>query len=203
MNNGWDGNFRTGTDLLIKQTLKEIGLHFGIVLFIVGLCVAWLLKDNGKEVRTWLQNPIFIVGNVLESLLYGLLLGVIIGGITGFFLSQQSLSAETRVIELVMNLGAGIYEEFIFRFILLSGLVSFFKKTMPRKYIIGYGVAVIISSLIFAASHHLPVFVEPMLYEAFLFRFFAGICFAAIFIFRGYGVAAYSHSFYNLFLMLR
>lgn len=166
--------------------------------------VAWFIALRREVIKKFLQRPVYIGLSILESLFYALLLGLFVGKVTGLFLQQYSGKwDQTKIATLVMNLGSGIYEECFFRLLLVTGLVLFLNNVTSQRRYVSYSIAIIVSSLIFAYSHHLSVFNEPLNYPALLFRFFAGIVFAFLFIFRGYGIAAYTHSFYNIFLMFR
>jgi hypothetical protein len=57
--------------------------------------------------------------------------------------------------------------------------------------------------VVFAYFHYLDFFSETLAWNSFVFRLFAGTAFSLIFIFRGLGIAAYTHSLYNVFLMFR
>ena len=139
----------------------------------------------------------------LESLIYGSLLGLAVGSLTGVFLTPQDIHFnQSKINSLVLNLGAGIYEEFVFRFLLITGIFWILKKTIKNKFVI-YSCAFLVSSLLFSFFHYLEPFNGPFQVNSFLFRFIAGSVFSIIFIFRGYGIAAYSHSLYNILLMFR
>ena len=139
----------------------------------------------------------------LESLIYGSLLGLVVGSLTGALLTPQDIHfSQSKINSLVLNLGAGIYEEFVFRFLFLSAIFFILKKTTKNKLVI-YSAAILLSSLLFSFFHYLEPFNEPFKINSFLFRFIAGGVFSIIFILRGYGIAAYSHSLYNILLMFR
>ena len=139
----------------------------------------------------------------LESLIYGAVLGLVVGSLTDVSLgAREILFNQSKINSLVLSLGAGIYEEFVFRFLLITGIFWILKNTLRNKFVI-YSIAFFLSSLFFSLFHYLELFNEPFQVNSFLFRFTAGSVFAIIFIFRGYGIAAYSHSLYNILLMFR
>ncbi len=94
-------------------------------------------------------------------------------------------------------LGAGIYEELLFRLILLSLLAWGLRRTgvAPRVSTL---LAVLASSLLFAAAHHFGQYGEEFVRSRFLFRSLAGVFFSAVFIYRGFGIAAGSHAAYDV-----
>ena len=60
----------------------------------------------------------------------------------------------------------------------------------------------IATSLIFAAAHHVGPLGEPFQWYAFGFRCVAGVFFATLFIFRGFGIAAGTHAAYDILVGL-
>ena len=59
-------------------------------------------------------------------------------------------------------------------------------------------LGVVISSLLFAAAHHVGPYGEPYETYCFFFRFVAGVFFSVLFIYRGFGIAAGSHAAYDI-----
>lgn len=103
---------------------------------------------------------------------------------------------------MAMRIGAGIYEELVFRLIVISVLVMI-GSDLIRWDRSGVALAaVILSSVAFAAHHYVPIGQEPFNPATFGFRVMAGIYLAAIFWFRGYGLAAGTHAAYNVALVL-
>ncbi len=103
---------------------------------------------------------------------------------------------------LALGIGAGVYEELVFRLIFISVVVMIGVDLFHRDRAPVAVAAVILSSLAFAAHHHRPIGAEPFELVRFLFRTMAGVYLAAIFWFRGYGPAAGCHAAYNVALVL-
>ena len=102
-----------------------------------------------------------------------------------------------------LAIGAGIYEEFLFRVLLIAGLTRilgfiFLWKQLARKI-----VALIISGGIFSAFHFMGEYGDFFSMELFLLRFFAGIILGGLYLFRGFGITAYTHSIYDLIVLIR
>lgn len=101
---------------------------------------------------------------------------------------------------LVAYLGAGIYEETLFRLLCL-----------PMLWAVGWGLglsrgwslalAVVLTSCMFSAAHHWGPHGEPFSWYCFGFRTAAGLCFATLFIFRGFGIAAGTHALYDILVV--
>ena len=108
---------------------------------------------------------------------------------------------DPRSIEVILSIGAGVYEEFIFRLLFLSILIYFFEKSLKVENRRTIYVAVVISAFCFAGFHHI-LGREPFRWADFLVRSAAGIYFGFIYLTRGYGVCAGTHIGFNLLRVL-
>ncbi|MFZ2147456.1 MAG: CPBP family intramembrane glutamic endopeptidase [Sedimentisphaerales bacterium] len=122
------------------------------------------------------------------------------------------LSAEAGDVEpgqsllanIVTGIGAGIYEELVFRLILICLLMLLFQDVLRLTHIKSIVLSVLISAALFSAHHHV-IFVDGQLgltaafnWTEFCFRTIAGIYFAVLFAIRGFGVTAGTHAFYDI-----
>jgi len=99
-----------------------------------------------------------------------------------------------------LGLGAGIYEELVFRLILVSVIVIIGVDVLRFEIAPVAVLATVLSALAFAAHHHLPLGIEPFDGRRFAFRAVAGAYLGVIFWYRGYGPAAGCHAAYNAVL---
>jgi hypothetical protein len=104
----------------------------------------------------------------------------------------------------VTGIGAGIYEELVFRLILICLLMLLFQDLIGLSHENSIVLSVLISAALFSAHHHV-VLVDgrlgtsaPFTWTEFGFRTLAGIYFAVIFAIRGFGITAGSHAFYDI-----
>ncbi len=100
-----------------------------------------------------------------------------------------------------LGIGAGIYEELVFRLILVTAIVMIGSDLLGRRQAVMLLVAIVVSALLFAAHHHPPVGSDPFDASRFLFRTLAGVYLGVIFAVRGYGLAAGTHAAYNLIVL--
>lgn len=103
---------------------------------------------------------------------------------------------------IAMGIGAGVYEELVFRLILISVIVMIGVDLLRCGRAKVAVAAIVLSALVFAAHHHQPVGMEPFDAMRFFFRTIAGIYLAVVFWYRGYGPAAGCHAAYNTVLAL-
>jgi membrane protease YdiL (CAAX protease family) len=99
--------------------------------------------------------------------------------------------------DLLRYIGAGIYEEVLFRLVLFSGLLLMFRVVL-MPWIIAMPLAAVAGALLFAAAHHIGPYGEPMRADYFLFRAVAGLFFTFLYVFRGFGVAVGAHAGYDV-----
>jgi len=112
---------------------------------------------------------------------------------------QHSLLAN-----IVTGIGAGIYEELVFRLILICILMLLFQDVMRFSHKKSIILSVLFSAALFSAHHHIdflsgqPNTNDPFNLTEFVFRTIAGVYFAALFAIRGFGITAGTHAFYNI-----
>jgi hypothetical protein len=112
-------------------------------------------------------------------------------------------SSGTPVVDrIALGIGAGVYEELVFRLIMISLIMMVGADLLhyDRKNVVI--VAIAVSSLLFAAHHHRPFGADAFDPVRFIFRTGAGAYLAAIFWYRGYALAAGCHAAYNVALTL-
>ncbi|MCO6436970.1 MAG: CPBP family intramembrane metalloprotease [Phycisphaerae bacterium] len=108
----------------------------------------------------------------------------------------------TVIETIALGIGAGVYEELIFRLFLISIIMMIGVDLLNSPTSMVAVIAVGISALVFAAHHHPPLGEEPFELGRFVFRTMAGVYLALVFWFRGYGPAAGCHAAYNVALAL-
>jgi len=122
---------------------------------------------------------------------------------------QASTGGESSLLaNIVTGIGAGIYEELVFRLILICVLMLIFQDLLGISHTRAIIASVILSAALFSAHHHV-VFVDGHLTRgsefcmgAFVFRTVAGIYFAVLFSVRGFGITAGTHAFYDIIATL-
>ncbi len=120
-----------------------------------------------------------------------------------------SSAVGNRLVEdIVTGIGAGIYEELIFRLILICLLMLLFQDLFGLQKKTAAVLSVVFSAVAFSLHHHL-FFIDGHLQHGdtftigkFLFRALAGVYFAILYAVRGFGVTAGTHAFYNILAAL-
>ncbi|HMB06785.1 MAG TPA: CPBP family glutamic-type intramembrane protease, partial [Isosphaeraceae bacterium] len=94
-------------------------------------------------------------------------------------------------------LGAGVYEEALFRLALVP-LFFGALRLLQTPTVLACSLAITASALLFSIAHHVGLPGEAFTWSAFIFRWLAGIYFAWVFVVRGFGVAVGTHTAYDL-----
>lgn len=117
---------------------------------------------------------------------------------------QGSGGSQELWMQIITGIGAGIYEELVFRLILLGLLMLLFQDLLGMKKAHSIAASVLISAVLFSIHHH--VFYingqfgagEEFLASKFIFRMLAGVYFAVLYAFRGFGITAGTHACYDI-----
>ena len=105
---------------------------------------------------------------------------------------------------IVTGIGAGIYEELVFRLILICLLMVLFQDVLGFTHKNAIVLSVLLSAAFFSAHHHIALVNgqldqgSPFSWTEFGFRTIAGIYFAIVFAIRGFGITAGTHAFYDI-----
>jgi membrane protease YdiL (CAAX protease family) len=197
-------NLRNGADNWLRVGLTRLGISWvwlpPAVLLV--LMVIWTWRRRQER-----PNEILAVlsGMVLESVAFAIGLWAISRAL-GPMLEQFGIelaagSAEPAVGQVITYLGAGIYEEALFRLILFSCLVGLL-RVVEVNGLFAVVLAALASALLFSAAHHVGPYGQPYSNYLFLFRMIAGLYFAALFQIRGFGIAVGAHACYNLMVSI-
>ena len=193
---------RNGADAWLRELLRMLG--FGQYFLLPALTVCILLGWHYTTRQPWRLSRGLLFRMAGECILLALCLWLILQ-LQGILLQIASWTILTPLLETVRKavsyLGAGIYEELLFRLILLSLVVWGLRAlgVKPRSSLV---VAVLLTSFLFAAAHYVGPHGEPFLWFTFLFRFLAGGFFSILFVCRGFGIAAGSHAGYDILVGL-
>lgn len=211
LNQNQEVGIRNAADVIVKNIIINELLRFTNVhgLFIYGFVALLLLalifwQGNFRKNPDF--RPRYFSYMFVESLLYAVAIGPFIGLMTQLvqhnILLTQAIYSFSLAHKIMLSLGAGFYEELFFRLILLAGTGMFLYKFLRFKKFTAYLIAAIFSSLLFSAFHYVGPFGEPFEIYSFMFRGFAGLLFSALFYFRGFGIAVYTHTLYDLLIIL-
>lgn len=193
---------RTGADAWMRRGLGALRLtdHW---LLPLGLVIALLVWQSVSR-RPWRFSWLTMVGMAAESLALALaLVGLSKVVDLGFVVLERpgppilAAGAVPKVAALVGFLGAGVYEEALFRLTLVP-LFYAVLRLLQTPQVVASASAVTASALLFSLAHHAGTPGETFTWFAFIFRWLAGVYFAWVFVVRGFGVAVGTHTAYDI-----
>jgi hypothetical protein len=205
------GDVRNGADVLLKSVFIALGGRHGVTAFgavLLGVGTWLVVRDRRKQGEI---QPRFFAGMLLESVGYALLLGGVASTLTSLLLhGRLALVAQGSAgivdfslpTQLMISLGAGIYEELLFRVLLVSGLAGLARGVFRWRPVPAGVFAAVLGALIFSLFHYVGAYGDVFTLGSFTFRAVAGLLFSGLFLLRGFGIAAWSHAMYDVFLAL-
>lgn len=192
---------RNGADVLLRKILATVGISgvYGMALmFLFGVVAAFFInKGRFKDLK--IKSNYFLI-MIFESFFWSIILFLVLS--QGQLLLAKG-SAKLLIQQIVLSIGSGIFEEFVFRVILVSGLALIVGLFCKKQYILKILISIIIAAVIFSAFHFIGEYADIPKTSLFILRFVAGVILGYIYILRGFGIAAYSHSFYNLIVFMQ
>ncbi|HEV8248189.1 MAG TPA: CPBP family glutamic-type intramembrane protease, partial [Polyangiaceae bacterium] len=111
-----------------------------------------------------------------------------------------------RLAGVVMSLGAGFYEEIAFRVVLFGlGLkivrLLFLPASPGKSWLVMLGWA-LAASAVFSGWHYVGDLGDTFDLRSFVFRWVCGMAFSAIYAFRGFAPAVWTHALYDLWVLV-
>ena len=208
---------RNGADVWLRQLLEWLGFsqYFLLPALTCGLLLGW--HHLNKE--RWAIRWTCLYGMLFESMAFGCLLLVAAQAQQGFLAAIDSQAAPPLAIQgtkafgrLVAYLGAGIYEELLFRAMLFPAIAAMLRLVgTPGRT--SWIVAIFVSSLAFSAAHYqldlmignfhlVTSYGDSFEWTSFLFRLGAGLFFSTLLLARGFGITAGAHAFYDILVSI-
>jgi len=195
---------RNGVDVWLRQFLEVLG--FGQYFLLPLLTISVLLGWHHLMRYPWRSESRYLPMMLAESTALGFLilgLAMVQAHLMKLEVASAPATSNTTLTLVIAYFGAGIYEELLFRLMLIPVLVMLFRSFQMPSSAATLG-AVLLSSLVFASAHYqfLVVGGEAFDLYSFMFRVSAGFVFGTIFALRGFGIAAGSHAMYDVFVAL-
>jgi hypothetical protein len=201
------GVVRNGADVILTGLFTAMLGPRGPMVF-MGLVIGGSLILVFRDRRSGPVRPGIFALMFAESCILALTFGVVIGTATVRLLGPlHALVVSTNGLDgpmlgrLTLSLGAGLYEELLFRVVLVALIANSLRLIGFSRMIAGV-VAVVAGALIFSAFHYIGPFGEPLRLDSFVFRFLAGLGFSALYLTRGFGITAWTHALYDVAVLM-
>jgi hypothetical protein len=189
------------TSELVALADNNILAYGGLTLAIGAAFVGALVVLGRGHTLHWDRFAFVLV----EGVAYAIAMRLIAGWVVGRMFLAAGIEGD-RFTGLVMSLGAGFYEEVAFRVILfgLGGkvLLLLFPTLVPlhkRFVILGWAVA---CAVVFSGWHYVGALGDPFDPRSFVFRAVCGLVFTAIYAFRGFAPAVWTHTLYDVWVLV-
>ncbi len=192
---------RNGADVLMRQILEVFGI-FGVYgfsgTFLIGFMIAFLRQK--KTLQSSSIKGEYLLTMFFESIGWAILLTIVMLWSPTLLMAGK----DSRLLQqIVLAVGAGIYEEFVFRVVMITGLAAVVGFIFQWGEVARKSVAVVLAAMLFSGFHFVGVFGEMPSMDLFIIRMIAGVVLGAIYVLRGFGVAAYTHTIYDLFVLVK
>lgn len=200
---------RNGADVILQDLFATIAGSWGPPLFMVCLIGAglWLVTRDRQRHPGRLHGRVF-AGMIAESALLALAFGMVVGAVTSGLLGllQTLALPPSRELDwwtrLMVSLGAGIYEELLFRVLLVGALAAAGRALFGWRPVTAGTAAALAGAAVFSAFHYVGPYGDRLQLYSFLFRMVAGLFFSALYLLRGFGITAWTHALYDVLLLV-
>jgi len=188
---------RNSGEILLRSFFAELGLQNPYLILGLLTLIFLLVMIRGYRIE---QQPgihaDYYLYMLMESMLWGSLIYVVMQLFTR--LPLQILTLEDKLANLNLAIGAGIFEELIFRMLIIGALLIIFQRGLQFNNWWANAGSILLAAVIFAAFH---LFGETYSRPVFAQRVWGGILLGLLYRFRGYGISVYSHVIYNILIL--
>jgi membrane protease YdiL (CAAX protease family) len=174
-----------------------------------------LLMSHAFHRDRWRVHPLVVLTMAVESVIWTVplvvlivLAGSLLGGSGAPQLPAQAgaplaeLLLRSREARVTVAIGAGLYEELVFRMIGMAALHLVFVDVAKLKEGTGRLLAVLVSAAAFAMYHDAAWQSGTITLSHAVPFFLAGAYFGAIYLYRGFGIVVAVHALYDIVALL-
>jgi hypothetical protein len=205
---GRDGSLRNGADVVLESLFIALAGRHGPLLFMTCLIAGglWLVVRDMRKRGGRLRATVF-ARMLVESTALALCFGIAVGALTSQFVRPPVMIAAAQVetldwwSRLMLSVGAGIYEELLFRVVLVAALAWIGQAVLGWRPAVAGVWATLLGAMLFSAAHYVGPYGDRLTLYSFVFRMIAGMFFSALYLVRGFGITAWTHALYDLFLL--
>jgi hypothetical protein len=204
---GREGSLRNGADVILESLFIALAGRQGPLLFMLCLIAGglWLVVRDMRRRGSRLRGAVFAL-MLVESTVLALGFGIAVAALTSQFVRPPLLiGTQVETLDwwsrLMLSVGAGIYEELLFRVVLVAALAWIGHAVLGWRPTIAGLWATLLGAMLFSAAHYVGPYGDRLTLYSFVFRMIAGVFFSALYLLRGFGITAWTHALYDLFLL--
>jgi hypothetical protein len=198
-----DAIVRISVDVWIKSLFTFLGVNaVSFSLLLVVLIGGFILYKEREQLKTLRLSyfPILILEATVYAIVVALISQTLVSWVVNIAASDP-ITSLTMTQKIALSLGAGLYEELFFRVILVTLFILAFTKLFNKKWA-GITASVVLAALLFSAVHYIGSMGDPFTINSFLYRFLFGLILNGIYVWRGFGVAAWTHAIYDIMVIV-
>ena len=192
---------RNAADVWIRTFLMAFDLqaqHITFVLIGISLALIPIAKSRARGIK--LKANYFAL-MFAECLTFSLILGVVLQSILRLGGLSSGGPGSGLMQNLALSVGAGLFEEIIFRVILLN-LLFLLLSPLLKKKVVAAVFSVLLASFLFSLSHYVGTMADTWQLYSFMFRWAAGLLFTVLYFVRGFAITAYTHALYDIWVLV-
>ena len=194
-------SMRNGADALMRQILSAFGMNgfywMGVIFFLGFILVFIYQKQYWYDMEV---NSEFLPLMLAESMAWAMGLYFFMSNV---YILLMNPNGSILIQQVTLAVGAGIYEEILFRVILIAAIGGILGFIFQWSDMLKNWVAMIIAAGIFSSFHFIGEYGDYFSFNIFMVRFFAGILLGILYFMRGFGITAWTHAIYDLIILTR
>jgi CAAX prenyl protease-like protein len=203
------GSLRNGADVILESLFIALAGRQGPLVFMVCLIAGglWLVVRDMRRHGGRLRASIF-ARMLAESTVLALGFGFAVAALTSQLVLPPAMIAPAQVqtlgwwSRLMLSVGAGIYEELLFRVVLVAALAWIGQAVLGWRPAVAGVWATLLGAMLFSAAHYVGPYGDRLTLYSFVFRMIAGVFFSGLYLLRGFGITAWTHALYDLILLI-
>ncbi len=194
-----------------RSIVSRLFATFGVAsLYLPGAMLAAVLVFWHLLLRhPWKVRPGVLVGMLIESVLWTmpiLVLGLLMEGMARPAWADDPGPVQALALgkpaRFTLAVGAGIYEELLFRLIMITMIHFLLVDLGKMSHRWGCVLAVIVSGVAFALYHNYAGANGSLDARLFTFYALAGAYFGLLFLVRGFGIVVATHAIYDAIVLV-
>ena len=192
---------RNAADVWIRTFLMAFDLqaqHITFLLIGISLALIPIAKSRARGIK--LKANYFAL-MFAECLAFSMVLGVVLQSILRLGGLSSGGPGSGLMQNLALSVGAGLFEEIIFRVILLN-LLFLLLSPLLKKKVVAAVFSVLLASFLFSLSHYVGTMADTWQLYSFMFRWAAGLLFTVLYFVRGFAITSYTHALYDIWVLV-
>ena len=192
---------RNAADMWIRTFLMAFDLRAQHLTFVmIGIAFALIPLAMTRSSGVKLKAKYFLL-MFAEAFAYSPVLGVVLQSILRLSGLAAGSPGNGALQNFALSLGAGLFEEIIFRVILLNLLFLLLNFVFKNK-VTAAVISVLAASFLFSLSHYIGSMADSWQLYSFMFRWIAGMLFTVLYFMRGFAITAYTHALYDIWVLV-